>query len=638
MHPEAPNWLPVTLDLGFAAGKELVLELVTEPIGEDSDQSVGAPSSAYAAWLNPVVFTRVEEERPNIVLVVVDALRPDHLGCYGYDQETSPFLDRLAEEGVVFETAHPTATYTFASIPSLLTSSYRFRAGADIARTEHAGPFASVAGTATALTPLELSPSLQGLLRRRGYTTLANVAGGFLNPLLGMDSGFDWFWYDREGATLAEQLAALRARLNSHQVLPFFLFLHTNVVHNYFYGSGLYLEGLDRHSVGTAPTPERVREIVLGRDATGISRAELQYIIDLYDNGIRHADREIEGFLEWLRTQPGGDNTIVIVTSDHGEMLGERGLFGHGAPYWPVGAVPMIVWTPDGRWRGRRPDTPVSLVDVAPTLLDLAGVSAPEEFVGRSLRGALEGRPEAGQYPVFIEGRSNVFLIRDGRWSYVTWPEQSREELYDMAVDPAQTRNLARMHPSTVRRMRRLLGEAAMKAHRGARVVVMGSRSRELTLMLECEGGFSFLCGPTLRGPWQTTNGGVEAPAEGSGRKAGRWSVSLPPGNDLHVILCEPDSPEDAIVVEATVDGKQVEADRFHLGRGQIHAEELPVRIAPGGRLLMPPESLPEEDLSSWGIWVWVPRDYGHQPSAISPGDKLWPGMQRQLRALGYMK
>ena len=634
--PGTPNWSPVTLDLSFAAGKEVELELATEIADGGQAAAPKTSARAHAVWVNPVVLAPAQHARPNILLVLVDALRADHLGCYGYDRPTTPFLDRLAREGVLFEQAHAQATYTFASVPSILTSTYRFVTGGEIAESSASGSSRGAAG----LRSIDLGPSLQGQLRGDGYTTLACVGGGYLSPALGNDSGFDWYWSPRGSRPgVAGQLSALRELLESKPQTPFFLFLHSYEVHSYFQGRAHCLAEFDRGYLGKLARPGEASETVLGRSTADLSQDDLQYIVDLYDGEIRYTDRYLETFVGWLLTQPWGRDTIVILTADHGEMLGEQGRLHHGGvPYRPLVHVPLIMRFPDGRWRGRRVREPVSLVDLTPTLLDFAGIAPPGTCVGQSLRGLVEGGKLDEPGPVFCESRFDTLLVREGRWWYLTRVGERLDALYDMATDPTQTKDLSAERPETVRRMRSLLSDLAMKAARGARIAVTGTRPERLTVDLECEDGFSYLYCPTIQVAWGP-QGTDSAPPRGPGRRRPRrLRVPVPSGSETHVILFQPASPDATVLVSATADDREVEPRRFHLGKGQVSAKRVPVAVSANADSLVAASPPVRENASSWGIWIWLaPGSMRRGVGSPSTG-KLPPGLERQLRALGYLR
>ncbi len=173
----SPNWTPVTVDIPPSEGEKGEIELATEVVGAGGDGPPTELVASYALWVNPRIFAPVSEGQPNIVVVIIDALRADHLGCYGYSRQTSPFLDHLAANGIVFENAQSQATGTLPSMRSLLTSSHRFING------YRAGGTSSTSETdSLVLLGASMPVSLQGQLRAAGYETMACVGGGSVPP------------------------------------------------------------------------------------------------------------------------------------------------------------------------------------------------------------------------------------------------------------------------------------------------------------------------------------------------------------------------------------------------------------------------------------------------------------------------
>ena len=634
-----PNWSPVTIDLLSGSGEEVEIELVTEAVGAPRAGAQEEFAAAYALWANPTILAPTREPRPNIVLVFVDALRADHLGCYGYERKTSPFLDRLAQASVLFEDVTSQATWTLPSTLSLLTSSYRFIAGLQIAGPVR-GP-AETGGEGYYVPPVVLPVSLQGELRKSGYKTLACVGGGFMNPALGWDSGFDWYWSPQHTPLLADQLAVLKHRLAADPRTPFFLFLHTYEVHNYFQGRAHCLEQFDSGYLGPLTDPRRLMDAALHEKPENLSPADLQYIRDLYDGEIRQTDRYLRLFLEWLLEQPWGKDTVVVLTADHGESLGDHGAMSHGGvPYQGVARVPLLLHLPHGRWSGRRVTQPAALVDLMPTLLGLAGGAAPPGMVGRSLIPLLQGTGRSDSAPILCESRGAALLAREGRWCYMSWRGEQGEELYDIARDPEQTHNLVGSAPERLHHMRRVLAVLAMRAARGFRLVVDGPRPDEVTVELTCDGPLSYLDAPTLQQADRLTVTKRRADDPSTQSRGHHARITLSPGEDPHVILFEPQDRNSAVLVSVASDGEPAETRRFRLGSEQRPAGKMPLSIGPEARpMLLADEPPVPGDLDTWGIWVWLPRAAAAAPPAGSPRAESLPSdIQDQLRSLGYLR
>jgi hypothetical protein len=636
--PDTANWNPAEFELPSGEVEvELATELVGAPRGDKPTDSV----AAHALWVDPAVIVPPARGQPNIIVVLIDALRADHLGCYGYKRDTSPFLDSLAASGVLFEEANAQATWTMPSVESLLTSTYRF-----MRRSPAAGPVRTEAGEeGPSFRPVSMPASLQGELRKAGYETSACVGGGFLDPALGFEAGFGWYWSPRHTPMLPNQLSVVKDQLSRGGAGPFFFLLHTFEVHNYFQGWGHDIGLFDRGYLGPLTDPRRLMEAVLHRDPAELTAADRQYIEDLYDGEIHHADRYLGLFFQWLLAQPSSRNTIIVVIADHGEGLGEHGAISHGgAPYRSVARVPLIVYSADGRWGARRVRDPVALSDLMPTLLELAGASPPPSAVGASLVPLMRGEKQPPR-PIFSECTGAALMARDARSWYLTYRGERSEELYDVANDPGQEHNIAGSSPAELARMRQVMAGFARQAARGYRLAVSGQRPEALTITLESASGLSYFDVPTRR-PGQAVKtervappSSRRRPGETGGRKQ-RVTVEIPAGGEQQVILFEPADPDAEVIVSARAGERAVAPDRFHLGAKGRGPEQPSIVIGAAGRALLTAEAPPApEEPGVWGIWLWLPPAAAEslRPQALQP-QELPEDLREQLKALGYLR
>ena len=403
---------------------------------------------------------------PNVVLVSVDTLRADAVGAYG-SRIPTPALDRLAGEGVLFESALAPAPETAPSHASLLT-------GLEIGRhgvLRNGVPLAASAAT------------LAEAFRDAGYATAAFVSSFVLDPRFGWDRGFQRYdaefpkrgeslrhrvdfarehrfeGYDRAApATTARALAWLEAAPE-----PFFLFLHYFDPHAPYGGAPELTSRVPEDWV-----QRRARRWLplLRREIPGLTLDELALMIRHYHAEVMLVDAALGRVLGALEDRELRDRTLVAVTADHGEGLGQHGSLGHAHNLSEEQVrVPLILSWPAGLPRGRRVAEPVGLIDVAPTLAELA--SLPLAGVdGRSLAGDLrsgeepEARPLWGRrraYPRPVDGhRGQKFFVRDGRWKYIRASE-GPDELYDLAEDPREQRDLRALRPERVARMGAIL-------------------------------------------------------------------------------------------------------------------------------------------------------------------------------------
>jgi len=357
---------------------------------------------------------------PNLVLISLDDLSAHHIGAYGYERPTTPFLDQLARRGTLFENAVAQATWTLPSHASMLSS--RFVGGHGVWNIERRFP--------------EGPALIQEVLRDAGWDTAAFTACLFVSERYGLDRGFDVMQTELKPA---QEITALALEhLDSLGDRPFFLFLHYYDVHQPFdepnpygqdFAEGLSVEELEdgwrmagligreardldeediawleqlfpksriRHHIKQAVEHgsvlgDRIMNFVYrylaGRGAEALEARKARY-----DNGIANMDKRLSELFERLAKYPWFDNTVFMITSDHGESFNEPpGVIGHGGPgYSEQARVPLIVVGKDIQ-PGHRVAQATASVDIAPTLLELAGVPAPDDFQGQGFGAALRG-------------------------------------------------------------------------------------------------------------------------------------------------------------------------------------------------------------------------------------------------------
>ena len=369
-----------------------------------------------------------EHGRANVLLVTLDTTRADRLGAYGHPRPTSPNLDALSSEAILFERAYSTSSWTLPAHASLFTGKYPASHGA---RHDPQGPLvladaieAPRSVRARGMSPQE--PTLAGILAEHGWATGAVVGGPWLIRVFGVGAGFDFY----DDAGMQSHLGRRATEITDRAIEwldrteePFFLFL------NYF----------DPHAP-YAPPPRFARAFLppgVLPDPTALRQAPA-----LYDGEIRYADDELGRLFRWLRARGLWERTLVVVTADHGELLGERGDWGHERWLWePLVHVPLIV-KPAGPGRpGRREVVPVSLVDVLPLVLRELGLPAPAGVQGEpppaSRRELL-----AEVNPISTESDTGDWRARwHGSFKYLSSTLGDRY-LFDLATDPRETRNL----------------------------------------------------------------------------------------------------------------------------------------------------------------------------------------------------
>lgn len=444
------GWQDAEVPLTAVAGRRGALELAQRAVRGT------APAEDAVYWARPQLRGAARDGRPSIVLVSIDTLRADHLGCYGYARDTSPTIDALARRGVLFRQAIATSSWTLPSHASMFTGLYPTRHGAARFGKQLRPEYATLAE----------------LLWQAGYATAGFTGGGFVAASFGFDRGFDRYWSENVLATLNDELAANLARslqwLETVGDRPFFLFLHTYATHvPYTPPPATNIFG-DPAYDGPFKTAFRGRE--QAAYATGVHDFDaptIRQLEALYDAGIRHTDGVLAGLVAALERQRG--DVCLILTSDHGEEFDEHGHILHSRPklYDELLRVPLIVWCPNRPGGGRVVESPVSLVDVTPTVLELAGLPVPPGLDGISLAPALAGGalpPRAATVSEvtrsLIKEPGTLRAVRTAGEKLIVSDSDGATELYDLADDPGETRDLQSARPESAARLSRILQAA----------------------------------------------------------------------------------------------------------------------------------------------------------------------------------
>jgi arylsulfatase len=400
----------------------------------------------------------------NLLLVLLDTTRSDHLSCYGYARETTPAIDRLAADGARFEAAFAHSSLTPVSAGTLLSGALPFRHGV------------RSLFTVDGLSLSDDVASLFELLGRSGRRTAGFVGAKPMGAHYGFARGFDEY-HDDLGATKQrygierfgdapqrpadETTELLLAWLDEHADEPFAVLLHLFDAHDpSFIPPRRFLE--QRLSF---ELPAGIGRYLPDPSAVGLA-GDVQRVVELYDAELAFMDHELERVLARLAELGARERTLVVVTADHGEAFGEHGFYTHGLLYREHLQVPLIFQGP-GVPAGSEPASRARLVDVFPTLVELLGLPAPAGVLdGRSLAGALSGSA-ASDRDLYAEvhhaeddprGREPaMYAVVRGRWKYVHRPVSGRHELFDLAADPAELANLyAPDHPEAQRLQREL--------------------------------------------------------------------------------------------------------------------------------------------------------------------------------------
>jgi arylsulfatase A-like enzyme len=387
----------------------------------------------------PVPRATVPGRPLGAVVFLLDTVRADHLSCYGYERPTTPNIDELARTGVLFRQVASYSTWTLPSVAAVLAGDYPPRVfDADMA----------------------MKRSLIEEFAAAGYRTAAFTESSFVSRRWGMDRGFDHF-YETEYAKLVElsgsdiegTFASARRWLEENRDTPFFVLIHTYEAHMP-YSNRDFVEAEDGGRIG--PSYELAFLDLVRNGEVVLTPEERGYIRALYDGDLLSSDRHVGRFLETLEDLGLRDRTVVVVTSDHGEEMGDEfELFigGHGHSLRDnLLMVPLVIHDPTRAFREQRVDVQVRSIDVLPTVAELLGFEVSAAVAGRSLVPVMTGIEAEHRVAMSGENRHGParISIRDGSHKYIALIEQDPKtsgpeaiavppvQLYDLRADPGE--------------------------------------------------------------------------------------------------------------------------------------------------------------------------------------------------------
>ena len=446
---------------------------------------------------------------PNLVIVALDTLRPDHLGLYGYEKDTSPNLDVFARDCIVFENAQSTSPWTAPLLTSLMTSLYP--------QVHQVQAFPNPGRMSENVT------TLAEVLDQNGFATAAFTEGGYAKGAFGLDQGFDVYpknpGDDETHSSNRGHPSRIKGNvdralewLGEHHGEPFFLFFHTYEPHSPYRAPVEHVRRLSPHydeetehaSAGRVieawnrarqltrdeamllsrhwfhceleglPTIRHVGELCEVTSEHGVGLKDcigepelLAWVRDLYDAEISFMDEQMARLWEALERRGLLQRTIVVVVSDHGEGLGEHGRMEHGYQlYEELLRIVLLVRAPHAFLEPGRVHELVRSIDVMPTVLDLMGIATDDLLLqGRSLVGAMQGR--TGELPSFSHGRSvpagedTLYSVRLGRWRLIVDELTGESWLYDLQTDADEEHDVKQVHADIAARLRKMVQSQA---------------------------------------------------------------------------------------------------------------------------------------------------------------------------------
>ncbi len=388
--------------------------------------------NATIMLIEPEIVAAREPEEKNVVIILLDTLRADHLGCYGYGQETSQHIDKFSSENAIFLNCASNSSWTLPSHMSLFTSRFPYETGFNRSRGH------------SATTRLASNiKTLAEILRKHNYQTAAYTGGAYVSSIFDFDRGFDIYYESREPFKHVTGLAL--EWLSRMQEEKFFLFLHTYETHEP-YNHDFFLKRKDQSS---------------------LSRNEIATL--RYDSCIREADIQVNHVFEWLRKNSLMQDTLVLITSDHGEAFDKLKSDSRGQPagthgytlYDEITHVPLIIGGCEPFNNSVEYKRQVSLIDVMPTILQTCGIESPSGIRGVPLPAESADRRIA--YSEATRGGHDKRSVRSPENKIIETLNLSRKsakpvyEFYALNDDPEENKNLAGLETKTFNRFKKML-------------------------------------------------------------------------------------------------------------------------------------------------------------------------------------
>ena len=643
------GWLDEKLDISRFMNREAKIIFRTE--FQPAQSGAGNTHGAIAMWGNPVLYSpSAELHGLNVILVSIDTLRPDHLKCYGYEKDTSPNIDRLASEGVLFKNAVAQSTWTLPSHMSMLTSLYPSQHGV-----------ITLSNT--------LSPDIQtlaGLLRNNNYNTAAFTGGGYISSQFGFYRGFNSY-FQPAGKPAVWDKASLEKALSLHDKnaatykidrgydasasfdkaidwikrnhdRKFFVFLHTYETHPPYVANEFTDEFSPDYNgpIGKVLSEDALDKLrgkfeIPGYKAymEGVGKDDFRYLVAMYDGHIKRMDTYMGKLLNGLNNLKIDDNTLVIFTSDHGDEFMEHGnLIQHGNTLYDEQIrVPLIMKCLAEFGDGKRITQQVSLNDIVPTVLDFTGTVIPPGLAGRSLKNCLEGAvPQPGQV-ISETQRGKSVSLRSQEYKYIYSPIFDRHELYNLAEDNGESRNIAQTK-----------GDIA-EAYKNSILQYMDTYF---------DGYFVLCCSgdAPLKFNIRASSHGRFTEAVSTHKKINHEFLATTPvksvsfdetvGANGKALVYLKAYPSDAsIILNVSIDDLQA-TESVYLGKNKGPAAVLPIELDPGKESIA---GRPEIEEGEAGCFIWRNRD-GQAVSADKTRQdisKIDDNLREQLKALGYL-
>jgi len=386
----------------------------------------------------------------NVILISIDSLRADHLGCYGYPRETSPNINLMSRDSVLFKKCISQGTSTLVSHAAMLTSLIPAHHGASMTKQMR--------------LPDKVETFAQ-ILKNNQYATVSFNDGGQLSTKFGLNRGFDHYDdhpKDRKILKLLFRKIVDKSIdwIEKNQRKKFFMFLHTFEVHHPYAPKKKYLEHFERGYSGKFGPIISIEEILeIFRKKTIISEEDRKHMINAYDAEIRSMDESFGRLMIFLKDKHLYDNTIIVLTADHGDEFGEHGAYGMHAHslFNELLHVPFILKLGGNVQAGKEINSLTACIDFAPTLLELLGLPSLETSDGKSLVPLLLGDNNAGERFIIAQMDRPDNFADPENWALVTdrW-KIYKDALYDLKNDPGEMIDFSSEYPELKESLKRV--------------------------------------------------------------------------------------------------------------------------------------------------------------------------------------
>lgn len=421
----------------------------SQPVNLQLEMKSRTPD-AVGIWYEPIIHNLDEKSKTtNVIFILIDALRADHLSSYGYRRKTSPTIDNFAKKGVRFSKAFSQAPWTKPSVASFFTSLY------PSAHRTQKGQFEQYKKNIKVDTLNRSIKTMAEIFAENGYLTVGFCNNPHIKSIFGFAQGFDT-WDERWGDCKKMNRRALNW-LKKNGSKPFFLYLHYMDVHGPYKPPKPYNE-LFKDSNDKRQVPEKWLKTYLGLG----DHTDLGYYIAQYDGQIKYLDDQLHIFFKKISRMGIGNNTLFILTSDHGEEFLEHGGMEHGFTlYNELLHIPLMMKMDGSLPRGLVIENHVQLIDILPSILHLLNIKHKSILQGKSFIPL----PENNQFKintdtfVFSEmlNRGNQSAINRGKFKYIKNNNNKNEMLFDLANDPLEHVNLANQMNEEIRIFRNIL-------------------------------------------------------------------------------------------------------------------------------------------------------------------------------------